>query len=73
MMSTTEVVIKLAREIAAMGGKVESIRENGKRTIVIRVNGRDEVFRVARTLEKGHVKTVLVPVSSSPIRGDENG
>jgi hypothetical protein len=64
-MTTAEAVANLVREIISMGARVDYIRVDGKKTVVVRINGKDEVYKISRVIDRGYVKSVLVPVSPS--------
>jgi hypothetical protein len=59
-MSFHEALEKLATQIHHMGGNLEEIRPLDNKTILVRINGREEVFEIKKTIVKGYVKTLLV-------------
>jgi hypothetical protein len=59
-MSFHEALEKLATQIRSMGGNLEEVRPLDNRTILIKINGREEVFEIKKAIVKGYVKTLLV-------------
>jgi hypothetical protein len=59
-MSFHEALEKLATQIHNMGGNLEEVRPLNSKTILMKINGREEVFEIKKAVVRGYVKTLLV-------------
>jgi len=59
-MSFHEALEKLATQIHRMGGHIEEVRQLNTKTLLIKINGREEPFEIKKAVIGGYVKTILV-------------
>jgi hypothetical protein len=58
-MSFHEALEKLAIQIHEMGGNLEEVRPLNTKTLLIKINGREELFEIKKAVIGGYVKTIL--------------